>query len=59
MRSRWAVIDEMTVAEAGEYQVQAYFAGKKVGPAVKAEVTNRDLGLAPIVVAQPNKEDAK
>lgn len=50
---------QVTVAEAGEYQVQAYFAGKKVGPAVKAEVTNRDLGLAPIVVAQPDKEDAK
>jgi hypothetical protein len=40
----------------GQYQVQAYFAGKKVGSAQPAEVAAGDVSLKPIVVATPEKE---
>lgn len=41
----------------GEYQVQAYFAGKKVGPAMPAVVNGRDIKVPAIVVATPKKGD--
>lgn len=49
----------LNVKEDGPYKVQAYFAGKKVGPAVDAEMKGRELTLAPITVAQPKKESGK
>lgn len=47
------------VTEPGAYQVQAYFAGKKIGDALPAEVAARDVGLKPIVVATPKKATKK
>jgi plastocyanin len=35
----------------GEYQIQAYFAGQKVGPAVPLSLAARDIALAPIALA--------
>jgi hypothetical protein len=49
----------LQVPEPGTYQVQAYFAGQKVGPAMDAEVAGRELALKPIVVGSPKKDDAK
>lgn len=47
----------INVPAAGEYEVQAYFAGQKVGSAVPIAVDGRDIKLpAAIVVAQPEKE---
>ena len=47
----------LTVKEPGEYQVQAYFAGKPVGPAVPVTVEGKDEVIkAPITVAKPTKE---
>jgi plastocyanin len=43
----------------GEYQVQAYFAGQKVGPSVPVSLAARDVGLAPITLASPKKEGEK
>ncbi len=44
----------------GEYQVQAYFAGKKVGAAMAAVVSGRDVKLPrPIVVAKAKKSEKK
>ena len=48
----------LSVAEPGSYQVQAFFAGKKVGDAHPIEVEQRDTDLKlPIVVAK--KGDSK
>ena len=43
----------------GEYKVQAFFAGKKVGPEVPVKVGNADVDLskAPIKVGQENKAE--
>jgi len=43
----------------GEYHVQAFFAGKKVGPEVPVKVGNADVDLskAPLKVGQENKAD--
>jgi hypothetical protein len=43
----------------GEYQVQAYFSGQKVGPAVPVTMAARDVGLAPITLAAAKKEGEK
>ena len=51
---------KLDVEEPGEYRVQAYFAGEKVGPAVPAVVEKRDVALKPIVVARPEaKKEAE
>lgn len=47
----------LSVKEPGDYTVQAYFAGRKVGPAVEAPVDSGDVKLKPIVVAKPPKDD--
>ena len=47
----------LQLAEAGAYQVQAFFAGQKVGPAVPVEAKGAEIKLAPIVVGAPKKED--
>jgi hypothetical protein len=50
----------LNVKEDGPYKVQAYFAGKPVGPAVDAQVKGGEVTLAqPIVVAEPKKDDKK
>lgn len=43
----------------GEYQIQAYFAGKKVGPEIPVKVGTADLDLSkqPIKVGQENKAE--
>ena len=50
----------LTVPAPGEYQVQAFFSGQKVGPSVPAPVDGRDIKLEkPIVVAEPDPADEK
>jgi hypothetical protein len=47
----------LTVKEPGEYKVQAYFAGKPVGPAMPMVVEGKDEVIkGPITVATPPKE---
>lgn len=47
----------LTVKEPGEYTVQAYFAGKPVGPAMPVTIDGKDEVIkAPITVAKPTKE---
>jgi plastocyanin len=48
-----------TVEAPGEYQVQAYFAGQKVGAAVPVSLAARDIGLAPLSIGTPKKEGEK
>lgn len=48
-----------TVEAPGEYQVQAFFAGHKVGPAVPVTLAARDVGLAPLAIATAKKEAGK
>lgn len=49
----------LTVPASGTYDVQAYFAGQKVGSPIPAEAAGKDLKLQPIVVATPKKTDDK
>jgi hypothetical protein len=47
---------QLTLPADGSYTVQAYFAGKKVGPGVPVEVKGRDLEIKePIKVAEEKK----
>ncbi len=48
---------KLSVPVEGEYQVQAFFAGKKVGDPMPAVVGARDIKLKPIVVAKPPKKE--
>lgn len=43
----------------GEFQVQAFFAGEKVGAATPVKLAARDVGLPPIAVATPKKDGEK
>jgi hypothetical protein len=49
----------LTAPAPGDYEVQAFFAGGKVGDAMPAVVSGRDIKLKPIVVAgsTPTKKD--
>jgi hypothetical protein len=48
----------LTVAETGDYTIQAYFSGKKVGPARQVRLEGGDLDLKdPIKVADDKKKD--
>jgi hypothetical protein len=49
----------LTAPADGEYQVQAFFAGGKVGPAMPAVIQGRDIKVPPIEVAKPEKPGAK
>jgi plastocyanin len=51
----------LTVPEPGDYTIQAFFAGKKVGPALAVKVDGGDLDVSktPIVVAKPPGKEAK
>ncbi len=47
----------LTVKEPGEYTVQAFFAGKPVGPALPIAVDGKDVAIkGPIKVAKPPKQ---
>jgi hypothetical protein len=47
----------LTIKDPGEYKVQAYFAGKPVGPAVPVTIEGKDEVIkGPITVANPTKE---
>ena len=52
---------QLSVSQPGEYQVQAFFSGKKVGAPVTIKVTAADIDLAktPIVVAKKDSSGAK
>lgn len=50
---------KLTVPVDGEYQVQAYFAGEKVGPAMPAVMAGRDIKVPKIVVAKPGAKEEK
>jgi hypothetical protein len=50
---------QLKVPVAGEYQVQAYFSGKKAGTPMPAPVGDRDVKVKPIVVATPSKKEEK
>ena len=50
---------QLKVPVEGEYQVQAYFSGKKVGAAAPALVGAGDVKVKPIVVATPQKKEEK
>jgi hypothetical protein len=49
----------LNVAETGEYTIQAYFSGKKVGPAKQVKLDGNDVDLSkdPIKVADDKKKD--
>jgi hypothetical protein len=47
----------LTAPVEGDYEVQAYFAGKKVGTATPVTLKGRDIKLNPIVVATEKKDD--
>lgn len=47
----------LSVPTPGAYQVQAFFAGKKVGPAAFVETKGADLKLAPLAIATETKEE--
>jgi hypothetical protein len=50
----------LTVKEPGDYKVQAFFAGKPVGPALPITVDGRDVPIkGPIKVALPPKQQNK
>jgi hypothetical protein len=50
----------LKVDEPGDYVIQTFFAGKKVGPAVPMTVDGKDaIVRAPIVVAKPQAEEKK
>jgi hypothetical protein len=52
---------QLSIGQPGEYQIQAFFAGKKVGAPVPIKVTNGDIDLAknPIIVAKKDSSGAK
>jgi hypothetical protein len=52
---------QLSLGQPGEYQVQAFFSGKKVGAPVTIRVTAADIDLAktPIVVAKKDSSGAK
>lgn len=50
----------LSVDEPGEYQVQAFFAGKPVGPALPIKVDGKDVAIqGPIKIAEPPKQEKK
>lgn len=52
---------QLSISQPGDYQVQAFFSGKKVGTPVTITVTGADIDLAknPIVVAKKDSSGAK
>lgn len=50
---------KLTAPKEGEYEVQAFFSGEKVGPSVIAAVSSRDVKLKKPLVVGTKKDDAK
>jgi hypothetical protein len=52
---------QLSIGQPGEYQIQAFFSGKKVGAPVTISVTGADIDLAksPIIVAKKESSGAK
>jgi hypothetical protein len=52
---------QLSINQPGDYQVQAFFSGKKVGPAIPIKVTGADIDIAktPLVVAKKGAAQAK
>ncbi len=52
---------QLSIVQPGDYQVQAFFAGKKVGTPTPIKVTTADIDLAktPIVVAKKDSSGSK
>ncbi len=52
---------QLSIGQPGEYQVQGFFSGKKVGAPITIKVTAADIDLAktPIVVAKKDSSGAK
>jgi hypothetical protein len=53
---------QLTIAESGEYTIQAYFAGKKVGPAKTVRLDGADIDISKDVIKvapDKKKEDDK
>lgn len=50
---------KLTAPEAGEYEVQAFFSGQKVGPSISASVSSRDVKLKKALVVGTKKDDDK
>lgn len=50
---------QLSIGQPGDYEVQAFFAGKKVGPATTIKVTTSDMDIAktPLVVAKKEAKD--
>jgi hypothetical protein len=50
---------QLSIAQPGDYQVQAFFAGKKVGPPTAVTVTTSDMDITktPLVVAKKESKD--
>lgn len=50
---------QLSIAQPGDYQVQAFFAGKKVGPPTSLKVTTADMDITktPLVVAKKESKD--
>src|SRR5512142_2579928 len=48
---------QLSLNQPGDYQVQAFFSGKKVGPAIPIKVTGTDIDMAktPLIVAKKEK----
>jgi hypothetical protein len=52
---------QLSINQPGDYQVQAFFSGKKVGPAIPIKVTTTDIemGKTPLVVAKKESGPGK
>lgn len=50
---------QLSVNQPGDYQIQAFFSGKKVGPAVPVSITTKDVDMAktPLIVAKKSGAD--
>jgi hypothetical protein len=52
---------QLSINQPGDYQVQAFFSGKKVGPPIPIKVTTTDIemGKTPLVVAKKESGPGK
>jgi len=52
---------QLSINQPGDYEVQAFFSGKKVGPAIPIKVTGADIDMAktPLIVAKKGAAQAK
>jgi len=52
---------QLSISQPGDYQVQAFFSGKKVGPAIpiKVAAADIDMGKTPLIVAKKGSGQGK